>query len=71
MTVDIYSIGICHCSVCTDIEDTELLEEEVNNLRPAGVTLRWKISDESFKGGEPNPCSCEKYPDRKHYLFVC
>jgi hypothetical protein len=51
------------------------VEEVVNaiNLQnPTGISSKWQISEnEKFRSGEPNPCVCERDPDRRHYLMVC
>lgn len=69
--VDVYSAGIICCSVCTD-EEPEAMVEKVNQVFPAGETLRWRISeDPCFANGQPNPCVCDQNPNLKHYLLEC
>jgi hypothetical protein len=75
MNVNIYSIGMCCCSVCTDAKDDELeeLTKKVNEISPTGIESKWRISeDKTFKDGiNPNPSPCEKISIRRHFLFNC
>jgi len=69
--VKVYSTGIFYCSVCTDEEPGAMLEQ-VNMLSPAGTAHGWKIAEEPFKSGEPNPSPCNDKPEtHKHYLLDC
>ena len=72
--IEVYSIGICCASVCADNSCTiKEITKELNNEHPTGIKGKWKFSkDQNFKGGQPNPCSCNQNPNiRKHYLFNC
>lgn len=68
-----YSIGICSASVCVrkglgrpDIETW------MNLFHSTGIGSMWEITDDNFSNGDPNPCSCNIYPDsREHYLLHC
>jgi len=72
--VIIYRNGIVACSVCAkkDLSIKEITKQ-VNALNPTMSSSNWKLSkDKTFKGGEPNPCPCNEYPDnRVYYLFNC
>ena len=68
---DPYSIGICHASVCSNLEPEKILER-MNLEHPTGTPHEWAISeDECFAGGAPNPCQCTAHEGCKHYLLVC
>lgn len=70
--VHIYSNGLVHCSVCVPAGmSREVVEAEVNGANPTSIESSWKISDETFAGGEPNPNKCDDDPGRLHYLMVC
>ena len=72
MTTEIYSNGICACSVCSDETDIDALTIEVNMQNPTGLSHGWKLAEGSFKNGESNPHPCEHNPStHKHYLFIC
>jgi len=75
--LEIYANGFIYCSVCTNIESRERIEELVNLKNPTGISSRWKISKDKFfaerrgKKG-PNPSPCEQKPKtHKHYLMEC
>ena len=66
-----YAIGLIYASCCSSLsaEDTE---KRLNAEHPAGTMNGWKIAEEPFKSGQPNPCPCHDHPDtHKHYLFWC
>lgn len=65
----VYSNGIVCCSVCSpfDVEETT---ERLNLKNPTGVG-NWSLSEEDFRDGVSNPCSCPDDDNRKHYLFNC
>jgi len=72
--VIVYSSGIVSCSVCVDGKmSIKEIENEVNMVNPTGIGSKWKISkDKTFSDGEhTNPCTCDKYKNRKHYLLNC
>lgn len=65
-----YAVGLIYASVCTDLDDataTELLNVE----HWTGIESRWRIVDEAFANGSPNPCPCPDRPDCRHILFSC
>lgn len=69
----VYTFGVCHCSVCVPSDmPREEVEDGANEEHQTGLDHGWKISDDAhFKGGEPNPCPCDKATGRMHYLMVC
>lgn len=70
----IYSSGIVAASVCAkNTISIEMITEYLNTESPTDISSKWSLSkDRHFKGGQTNPCSCDKYPEtRKHYLFNC
>jgi hypothetical protein len=72
--LEVYSNGIVHCSVCTNIKDPRDIEIQTNLQNPTGLSSGgWKISkDTNFATGQTNPCPCEQKPKtHKHYLMVC
>lgn len=67
----IYSNGFCYCSACSSysLEETA---EMVNEVNPTGLDHEWRLADEPFRDGKPNPCPCDRAPEtHKHYLFSC
>ena len=64
-----YSVGLCYASVCTRLSDDEATAR-LNALRPTGVGP-WRIADEAFADGSPNPSPCHDTPDHRHVLFTC
>lgn len=60
-------------SVCAPKEmPRERLVAAVNAGHPTGIESQWTVSEEDFRGGEPNPCPCNDEPDdRLHYLMHC
>ena len=72
--LEVYSNGIVHCSVCTNIKDKKRIELLVNQKNPTGTHGFWHIDTErkTFADKNPNPCLCEKKSKtHKHYLMVC
>ena len=72
----VYSHGMFHLSICTNITDRVEIVRRVNEDTPAGTMesgLKWEISEEpTFKGGQPNPTICDEgREDFMHYLMVC
>lgn len=71
--IDIYSSGLCHCSVC--VPEEMPMDEAiamVNQRNPTGINSQWQLSeDKEFADGDPNPKVCEADPTRRHYLMVC
>ncbi len=70
----IYATGLVCASVCTSLPAEEVAEA-VNRDRtfPEESGLLWVLSsDETFAGGEPNPCVCPDHPGtHNHYLLNC
>ena len=74
MTIHLYSVGLCHASVCAPKDaEPEAIVAEANRLHPTGIESQWAVSDdERFQGGETNPCACNDHPtERLHWLLVC
>lgn len=69
--LEVYSNGLCCCSVCTDLTSEKEIEKKVNIQNPTGIESQWTISPDKFKDGHSNPCPCETHKDRKHYLLIC
>lgn len=70
--VHVYTWGLCHLSACVPKGmSREVIEGSVNTSHPTGISSRWRVADEPFKTGEPNPCQCGDDPGRQHFLFVC
>ena len=71
--INVYSIGLCYASVCVDKNQSiEDVTTELNATHPTGISSNWKLSKNThFATGATNPCQCEQYPDRLHYLFSC
>jgi hypothetical protein len=71
MEFDVYSIGFCFASVCTSLED-EQATNRLNLLYGTGIESQWKIADEDFRDGTPNPHPCENLSEtHRHILFEC
>lgn len=72
-TVEVYSNGIEHCSVCAPKEMNPFrIAKIVNEINPTGISTSWAMStDPTFKGGEKNPCDCPETDKRQHWLMVC
>lgn len=71
--VQIYSWELVHLSVCApgDLAPNEV-EDDANRQSPTGLSSRWQIDpDEGFRSGEPNGCSCNSDPERRHWLLSC
>ncbi len=68
--LEVYSSGLFHCSVCTDITDREEILKILNKQFPCGTDNGWMHStDTHFAQGAPNPCPCDDQEDRMHYLM--
>jgi hypothetical protein len=68
----VLSWGLVYMTVCVEKSVTrETIEQKANFSQPTGVSSPWRISEENFRGGEPNPCPCPKLGDRLHYLLNC
>ena len=73
--LEVYSNGLVLCSVCTNIEGFERIEEVVNQKNPTGTKKKWVVSARSFRSGNPfqekSGCPCETKEGYKHYLMEC
>ena len=70
--LEIYSNGILHCSVCTNIKSKSEIEKEVNLQNPTGIVSQWSIDkNNTFSDGKKNGVKCEKKSGFKHWLMVC
>lgn len=72
--VEVYAyLGLAYCSIChpRDMPLNEVLRI-CNSLNPTGLDHEWEFSEETFfKTGQPNPCVCERDPNKLHRLLVC
>lgn len=69
--IDIYAVGLCSMSICTDKKTTiKEIEEEANASHPTGIKSRWKISGK-FSDKQHNPCACDLDANKLHYLLKC
>ena len=71
--VIVYTSGLCFCSVCAPsgmpLDD---VLQVANIQNPTGLAHGWSLdAAPTFKGGEPNPCTCNRDASRKHYLLSC
>ena len=70
--VIVYAQGLVCCSACAPLDmqaaDVELA---VNHQHPTGIASRWSVTDDTFKGGQPNPCACDTDSTRRHWLLTC
>lgn len=70
--VKVYKFGLAHCSVCAP---KDMSREDVvfgaNQEHPTGLDHGWSISEEGFRTGQTNPCPCDIFPNRVHYLMIC
>lgn len=71
--VFIYKKGPLSCSVCASENMTgDEVAAGVNKQYLCGTEHGWQISkDETFASGDPNPCQCNEYSDRKHWFLDC
>lgn len=72
--VYVYASGLLSCSVCAPSTMTaEEVAVVVNSLHPTGIDSGWrKSSDTTFASGQPNPCPCDREPERRqHWLLNC
>jgi hypothetical protein len=70
----VYANGLWCCSVCAPLRYTaEMVEREVNEINPTGVSSEWRVSkDKQFSTGQPNPCPCnDPASGRQHWLMNC
>lgn len=71
--VQVYSTGLCFCSVCApaDMLIPDMLRQ-VNLSNPTGLDHGWEVDDAGeFASGHPNPCVCGNDDTRLHYLLSC
>jgi len=67
-----YRIGLDAASVCSSLSQDETVRRmNADHVLPS--PLCWHLSkDKTFRGGEPNPCPCDRAPEtHKHYLMNC
>lgn len=71
--VEVYTHGLCFMSVCVPRDATvDDVEMAANHINPTGIASMWRKSDDSFAGGQPNPCPCSRTPaTHMHYLLSC
>ena len=70
--IEIYSVGIVCASVCAETgTPIKEITSELNASHPTGIRSKWKLSENNFQDGKSNPCECNEYKNRKHYLFNC
>lgn len=71
--VVVYKSGLFSCSACAPAAMTSTdVEAQVRMTHLCGTERGWRISeDKKFSGGQPVPCSCDTYYDRKHWLLDC
>ncbi len=63
----INGMAVLNCQVCSEGTEQEALDW-INITNPPGTTRNeWVTSNE--KGSKP--IQCEKYKERKHYIFFC
>lgn len=74
-TVDIYSKGLCACSVCAPAGmPREEVEAAVNAQSPTGIESRWTVADDEFfkDGTTPNGGIVDcKNGHTRHWLLNC
>ena len=68
---EVYSVGLCYLSVCTDIKDNDIIELKANAMYPTGIRSRWHMASRMFNDGSPNPHPCEQDSSHTHYLLEC
>lgn len=73
MSVHVYNYGLVCASVCAPKDmPVEEVEHEATAQHPTGLAHGWKKSDDdTFSGGEPNPCECNSDSERRHWLLNC
>jgi hypothetical protein len=70
--INIYATGLVCMSVCADKGTTkESVEKQANILSPTGIKSRWKVSEDPFADGSPNPNECGYNSNRQHWLLKC
>ena len=68
----VYSNGLIYCCACADNQLTAAdVERLVNELNESGTAHGWRIAQEVFATGAPNPCPCNDTPGRRHWLLFC
>lgn len=67
------SVGLVCVSVCAPKETPPAdIEAWINGESPTGISSPWRISEDAFASGQPNPCPCDQEPGtRLHYLLNC
>jgi hypothetical protein len=67
---EIYSTGLFHCSVCTNMKDKDKILTLVNEIHPCGTEPGWTFSrDTQWAAGGDQPAPCPDKPGFTHYLM--
>ena len=67
---EIYSTGLFHCSVCTNVKDQVKLLALINRIHPCGTDNGWTFSrDTQWAAGGAQPADCPDKPGFTHYLM--
>lgn len=70
--VVVYASGMLFCSACAPAGmPADEVEDAVNAQNPTGIASRWKVADEPFADGAPNPPPCNDGPLKTHWLLSC
>lgn len=72
--VEVYRVGLVSLSCCAPASmPLDDVTDSVNRSHFTGISSQWGFAadEKTFATGEPNPCACERDPDRRHYLFHC
>jgi hypothetical protein len=70
--VHVYAVGLCYLSACVrETVGVDEMEELINGKEPTGLDSKWRIAEEDFEDGTPNPAPCPDMADRKHWLLSC
>ncbi len=67
---EVYSNGIVHCSVCTDLP-VEKVAAYANVHSPSGTRHGWEVIEKRFHTGQTNPCPCDSTEGYIHVLLTC
>lgn len=73
--IDVYSRGICHCSVCAPVDvPGDEVARRVEAIEPAGTTNGWTLSeDPTFSDGVTPNGGIVQCPNgtTRHWLLSC
>jgi len=71
-TIVFYAEGPCMASICAPMFLTaQEIVAQANYYHPTGISSAWKVAEEPFRSGDPNPCPCDRDAQRVHYLLSC